>query len=427
MTKKKPKKGKGSKEQEKTVAKKSKTILKRKQMRKDKRQAKKTAKRDFVMKKLKGNRPRSQADDEEIPSDDEISVQKPQKAKKLAVQKQSDHDKVKKDMKELKRQQKKQRKTQLLAANEAEEKGIKMLEKNLGLKRRKSKNLPKSFLDDGLDYLLDACDSSKIATFEKEILDEESPGEDEDDEAVMRELGLNDGSSDSEDMEMDDQEDNDDEVEQEEVQEDDNDEIAGDSSDEESSEGGSLNGSDNEDELINEPEQDVIVKEDIYGRKRDAEGNILREDHDEPTSGTSKYIPPALRNKMANLEDSEQKRLALQRLSRQIKGLLNRLAESNMHGIARDIERFYNSNSRNDVNQTLAGIIMRKSVNTRFYYCSFRFVAWLSCSRDCGDSSEANHGALHAGGHPPRQRGHRGGGLHSPGGCPQVQLGIYGH
>ena len=355
MTKKKPKKGKGSKEQEKTVAKKSKTILKRKQMRKDKRQAKKTAKRDFVMKKLKGNRPRSQADDEEIPSDDEISVQKPQKAKKPAVQKQSDHDKVKKDMKELKRQQKKQRKTQLLAANEAEEKGIKMLEKNLGLKRRKSKNLPKSFLDDGLDYLLDACDSSKIATFEKEILDEESPGEDEDDEAVMRELGLNDGSSDSEDMEMDDQEDNDDEDEQEEVQEDDNDEIASDSSDEESSEGGSLNGSDNEDELINEPEQDVIVKEDIYGRKRDAEGNILREDHDEPTSETSKYIPPALRNKMANLEDSEQKRLALQRLSRQIKGLLNRLAESNMHGIARDIERFYNSNSRNDVNQTLAG------------------------------------------------------------------------
>ena len=140
MTKKKSKKGKVSKEQEKTVAKKSKTILKRKQMRKDKRQAKKTAKRDFVMKKLKGNRPRSQADDEEIPSDDEVSVQKPQKAKKAAVQKSSDHDKMKKDMKELKRQQKKQRKTQLLAANEAEGKGIKMLEKNLGLKRRKSKN-----------------------------------------------------------------------------------------------------------------------------------------------------------------------------------------------------------------------------------------------------------------------------------------------
>ena len=94
------------------------------------------------------------------------------------------------------------------------------------------------------------------------------------------------------------------------------------------------------------------MKEDIYGRKRDADGNILK---DEAVTDKSKYIPPALRNKMADLEDSEQKRIALERLSRQIKGLLNRLAESNMHGIARDIERFYNSNSRNDVNNTLAG------------------------------------------------------------------------
>lgn len=173
MAKKNSKSSKGSKEQEKTVAKKSKTILKRKQLRKDKRQAKKTARREFLIKKVKGNRPRSQADDEEIPSDDEVGVKKPPKAKKAVVQKPpSDHDKMKKDMKELKRQQKKQRKTQLLAANEAEEKSIKMLEKNLGLKRRKSKNLPKSFLDDGLDYLLDACDSSKIAAFEKEIQEE---------------------------------------------------------------------------------------------------------------------------------------------------------------------------------------------------------------------------------------------------------------
>ena len=362
MAKKKSKiSNKGSKEQEKTVAKKSKTILKRKQLRKDKRQAKKTARREFLIKKVKGNRPRSQADDEEIPSDDEDGVKKSPKAKKAVVQnKSSDHDKMKKDMKELKRQQKKQRKTQLLAANEAEEKGIKMLEKNLGLKRRKSKNLPKSFLDDGLDYLLDACDSSKIAAFEKEIQEEESPGEeDDDDDTVLRELGLESGNSDSEEVEMDHQDEYDDsEGEQEERldQEEGEDGEADESiNDDEYAEVGSFDGSENEDDLMNESEQDVVVKEDIYGRKRDAEGNILRVESSEPTSGTSKYIPPALRNKMANLEDSEQKRLALQRLSRQIKGLLNRLAESNMHGITRDIERFYNSNSRNDVNQTLAG------------------------------------------------------------------------
>merc|ERR1719308_773488 len=99
------------------------------------------------------------------------------------------------------------------------------------IKRRKSKNLPKSFIDDGLDYLLDACDSSKIATFEKEILGEETPGEDEDDDSVLRELGLDSGGSESEDIEMDDQDDHDDsEGEQEELQEDDDDE-AGDCSD----------------------------------------------------------------------------------------------------------------------------------------------------------------------------------------------------
>ena len=60
-------------------------------------------------------------------------------------------------------------------------------------------------------------------------------------------------------------------------------------------------------------------------------------------------------------------------------------------------------------------------------YCPSRFIAWFSCSRDCGDPRQDDHGALHAGGHPPRQRGHRGRGLHPPGGCPQVQLRVYDH
>ena len=349
MTKKKSKKGKNSKVQEKTVAKKSKTILKRKQLRKEKRQAKKAAKKEFVSNKYK--RPPAPVDDEEIPSDEEVSVQKT--PKKAEVKKQSDHDKIKKDMKELKRQQKKQRKTQLIAANEAEQKSIKMLEKNLGLKKRKSKNLPKSFLDDGLDYLLDACDSSKIAMFEKEIQEEETPGEEDDDDMdLLSEFGLDDGTSDAEDdsvMQSDcDYDEGDSTQDQDESNLEEGDTSDGEDDREDESEEGSRDGSEKEDD----PEPDVLVKEDIYGRKRDADGNILK---DETVTDKSKYIPPALRNKMADLEDSEQKRIALERLSRQIKGLLNRLAESNMHGIARDIERFYNSNSRNDVNNTLAG------------------------------------------------------------------------
>ena len=62
----------------------------------------------------------------------------------------------------LNRQQKKQRKRQLVLTNEEEKRTIQQLEKQLGLKKRKSKNLPKCFLDDGLDYLLDACDSARL-------------------------------------------------------------------------------------------------------------------------------------------------------------------------------------------------------------------------------------------------------------------------
>merc|ERR1712098_480505 len=83
------------------------------------------------------------------------------------------------------RQQQKQRKKQLVLANEAEEKNIKFLEKNLGMKRRKSKNLPKSFLDDGLDYLLDACDPKKIAAFENENLEEDEEDFDKELDALM--------------------------------------------------------------------------------------------------------------------------------------------------------------------------------------------------------------------------------------------------
>jgi hypothetical protein len=50
---------------------------------------------------------------------------------------------------------------QLLAANELEARNIKQLEKQLGLARRKSKKLPKSFQEDGLDYVITACDSGK--------------------------------------------------------------------------------------------------------------------------------------------------------------------------------------------------------------------------------------------------------------------------
>lgn len=48
----------------------------------------------------------------------------------------------------------KQRKKQLLDANKEEDIIIKQLEKQLGLKKRKTKALPKSFVEEGLDCML---------------------------------------------------------------------------------------------------------------------------------------------------------------------------------------------------------------------------------------------------------------------------------
>ena len=45
------------------------------------------------------------------------------------------------------------------------------------------------------------------------------------------------------------------------------------------------------------------------------------------------------------------------RLERQLKGQLNRLAESNMHVISRQIEEYYGQNSRNDMNEVLCGLM----------------------------------------------------------------------
>ena len=52
-------------------------------------------------------------------------------------------------------QEEEQRKSDLLVANQQDDKMIKQLEKQLGLKKRKSKSLPSSFVNDGLGGILD--------------------------------------------------------------------------------------------------------------------------------------------------------------------------------------------------------------------------------------------------------------------------------
>ena len=307
-------KKKNSKELTLTTARKSKTILKRKQARKDKRQAAKTARKEYVSKKFRKTKLKDH-EDEEIPSDgEEVTGRSVDVKQKVNRVDQNEHEKMKKQMKELKRQQKKQRKRQLLLANEAEEQNIKQLEKNLGLKRRKSKNMPKSFMEDGLDFLLDACDSAKLANLNDEEMDDDFMDQDNGgamDEQEDKESIESDGDSILDDIFSD----NDDEKEPEEEPDQREDDVMSDSDGDEEEQSES-----EEEELDNDD-----LREDIYGRKRDARGNIVKDPGSVEESKTvGKYVPPALRNKQ-NLGVSEEKKKALERLSKQLKGLLNRL------------------------------------------------------------------------------------------------------
>lgn len=90
---------------------------------------------------------------------------------------------------------------------------------------------------------------------------------------------------------------------------------------------------DDEDETVNEElnhsnaseqSDDEDLWEDIYGRQRDKEGNII----------SKKYVPSAGRITSNNISFDDEK---VHRLERQVKGILNRLAEQNMHTIANQV------------------------------------------------------------------------------------------
>ncbi|KAL4090400.1 hypothetical protein QTP88_025249 [Uroleucon formosanum] len=301
-----------------------------------------------------------------------------------------DRNKEKVEEIKLQKQFEKSRREQMKHANEDEDKEIKRLAKHLKLDKRKT--VGKSFIDDGLDYLLDVCDpetrkncsslkeslmdidsnfdddyntvnalkknikkkepvvkSKKKVTFDcsdnssneetfnyehenvsdKDILDdefeeeslsgEESLDEDYDNESVSNEEHFGNDDDDGDDTcDYNQEEKFDYDYEEEEKLSD----IETD-----------------EDEDNNDDTKIKNMKEDIYGRLRKSDGTIVEQ--------STAYIPPHLRKKQN--EESEQ----LKRLKQQVKGLLNRLAETNMHSISRQIEDLYQVNSRNNMNETL--------------------------------------------------------------------------
>ncbi|XP_059054861.1 nucleolar MIF4G domain-containing protein 1 homolog [Achroia grisella] len=112
---------------------------------------------------------------------------------------------------------------------------------------------------------------------------------------------------------------------------------------------GDFSGDDDIDHNNDSAKEKPDVWEDIYGRKRDKEGNVIKEEK-------GIYIPPHLRNKDA----TSAKDLAL--LKRQIKSVLNKLAGTNLHWACTSIENLYSNNSRNSVNTALTELWMEATV-----------------------------------------------------------------
>ncbi|GAU99311.1 hypothetical protein RvY_10335 [Ramazzottius varieornatus] len=257
--------------------------------------------------------------------------------KKKDLEREARAQKKVEQLKEKKRQQNIQR---LQAENEEEDRLIKKLEKKLRLNKRKNKTaVPASFTDDGLGYLLELMTDSAAGALNVNSEDNwGKKGTRDEDGRMEEELEDAEGEfgSEGDEMEQDEAEEGFDEVPNE------------DKDDEDQPEEDEMDG---EDGLQSEPEESGSLREDIYGRMRDIEGNIV-----EPEV-TGRYIPPA-RQATDGVADQ-----SMVQLKRQLKGLLNRLTEANMAGIVKQVEQMFSSHSRFGMNETLTSLIFESCIS----------------------------------------------------------------
>ncbi|XP_017057792.1 nucleolar MIF4G domain-containing protein 1 homolog [Drosophila ficusphila] len=285
-----------------------------------------------------------------MPQAEKVQVFEPlgKKAKKMqggSIQRQDEEAVRRKELrqqKELEAKSKKQRLKQLRLENQEEDREINKLEKKLKLNKSKDKNrLVRKMFNDGLDYLLDFVlddEEEKQKWEEKQERKKRLKEQQEKEEA-----GMWSDEEEQEDEKADFPEDN--ANSEDDSRSDDDEDISG---DEEESE-----------EESEREEESPKIKEDIYGRKRDAEGNILPDPVEQEASvAGQKYIPPHQRALMAASAGSSEKQAEiLARLLKQCKGLLNRLSEANLHKIAAGIEALYMKNSRYNMNETLTKLL----------------------------------------------------------------------
>lgn len=199
------------------------------------------------------------------------------------------------------------KKKALRLENKHEDKVIATLEKKLFLnKSKKGKKLPKSFVDSGLDYILDVVNGD---------FDHDS-----EDDSFSKTLEPQLSNKKSEDECCEDSAESDDE-----------------SSDDESSVVDYTESEDDAEDTANDVE--------IDGKVEDSELNVV----------PGKYIPPAKRIKLSDEQERN-----IEKLSRKLKGLLNRLSEANLKSICDDIETLYLNNSRAVLHKVMADALMNQ-------------------------------------------------------------------
>ena len=240
----------------------------------------------------------------------------------------------------------------LKQANLKEDRIIKKLEKQLKLNKRKKKTIPKSFAVDGLDYLLDFCveeNRKYIVETEEKLLTNKF---DDEFEISFKETIAEDLQEKNTCMENESHD-----IKKNKIVNDHSATIVEES----------FSANENITELDSEVSETEEVKpeqskenvhinnndglwEDIYGRKRDRDGNIIQ--------NANRYVPPAAKI-VSDINSDNDK---LQSLKKQLKGYLNRITEQNIHYISNQIETLYMTNSRNNMNLVLSKLILESLV-----------------------------------------------------------------
>lgn len=257
----------------------------------------------------------------------------------------SEQVKIKKS-EEFEYKKKKQKCKLLKEANLKEDKEIRKLEKKLKLTKRKKKTIPKSFVTDGLDYLLDFClqkNKKYITETKEEILEDEFSNQFNINSLKIEKNIYTSSALDN-------------------IKENKNENIKS-----EMSKNYTLNlkqsNNNSSDKVLNTQTKkidsidysinDENFWEDIYGRKRNKEGDVIY------ANNANKYVPPAIR--ATNINSNEDEKLHF--LRKQLKGCLNKVAEHNMYNIVNQIEALYMTNSRNNMNNILSELVLESLIS----------------------------------------------------------------